>query len=278
MVTAAILVVIALWLKRLVMVSETSHYDQITRSFGQSYQFTWVSISITLAGVAAIPLLLMLLFRVVPILAIDEVEALAAKTPHLTHASPMPARASHGLGIMGGVFLILIAVGAIGIGGATPAVAASHTPATVIVTAVASGPKIALTATVKVGSTPVVGALVKFYESTTMFKPGTNRVPLGKGLTDLDGIAEVNYVAVVNGPRTVSATYYADVEGEPAIGSTQVDVTGALSPYVPPQPELLAGIGRALVSVLFTLVLIVFILIIAQVVRVRRSLRSGTLN
>lgn len=276
MVTAAILVVIALWLKRLVMVSETSHYDQITRSFGQSYQFTWVSISITLAGVAAIPLLLMLLFRVVPILAIHEVEALAAENSYPT--SPTPAKASHGLGIMSGVFLILIAVGAIGIGDAAPAVAASHTPPTITVTAVASGPEVALTATVKVDGTPVADELVSFYESTTMFKPGTNPVPVGKGLTDLNGIAEVSYVAVVNGPRTVSAIYYFDVEGEPAIDSTQVDVNGAVSPYVPSQPELLAGIGRALVSVLFTLVLVVFIILIAQVVRVRRSLRSGTMN
>lgn len=274
MATAATLVVIALWLKRLVMVSETSHYDQLTRSFGQYYQFTWVSITITLAGVAAIPLMLMLLFRVVPILAIDEVEALAAKTPH----HPTPARASHGLGIMGGVFLVLIAVGAIGIGGAAPAVAASHTPPTITVTAVASGPEVALTATVKVDGTPVADELVSFYESTTMFRPGTNPVPVGKGLTDLNGIAEVSYVAVVNGPRTVSAIYYFDVEGEPAIGSTQVDVNGAISPYVPPEPKILDGIGRALVSVLFTIVLIVFIIIIAQVIRVRRSLRSGTMN
>lgn len=278
MVIASTLVVTAMWLKRLVMVSETSHYDQLTRSFGQPYQFTWVSISITLAGVAAIPLLLMLLFRVVPILAIDEVEALAAKTPHPTHASPTPAKASHGLGIMGGVFLILIAVGSLGVGGATPAIAASGTPPTITLTAVASGPKIALTATVKIGTTPVVDAPVSFYESTTMFKPGANLVPIGKGSTDLNGIAEISYVAVVNGPRTVSVTYYFDVEGAPAIGSTQVDVNGAVSPYVPSKPKILESAGRGLVSVLFALVLISFTIVIAQVVRVRRSLRSGAPN
>jgi Ni/Fe-hydrogenase subunit HybB-like protein len=278
MVIASALIVIAMWLKRLVMVSVTSHYDQLTRSFGQSYQFTWVSISITLAGVAAIPLLLMLLFRVVPILAIDEVETLAAKTPHPT--SSAPAKASHGRGvsIITGVFLILIAIGAIGVGSATPAVAASHTPPTITVTAVASGPKIALTATVKVGTMPVVNAPVSFYESTTMFKPGTNLAPVGKELTDLDGIAEVSYVAVVNGPRKVSVTYYFDVEGAPAIGSTQVDVNGAVSPYVPPEPKILEGTGRGLVMVLFTLVLVAFVIVIAQVVRVRRTLRPEPTN
>ena len=99
-----------------------------------------------------------------------------------------------------------------------------------------------------------------------------------KGSTDLNGIAEISYVAVVNGPRTVSVTYYFDVEGAPAIGSTQVDVNGAVSPYVPSKPKILEGTGRGLVSVLFALVLISFTIVIAQVVRVRRSLRSGAPN
>ena len=272
MVTASILVVIAMWLKRLVMVSETSHYDQITRSFGQAYQFTWVSISITLAGVAAIPLLLMLLFRVVPILAIDEIASLADKTLHPTDASPMPARASRGLGVIAGIFLILIAAGALAVGNAPPAVAVSNATPTITVTAVASGAKVALTATVKNGSDPIAEADVRFYESTEMFKPGTNRVPVGKGFTDINGTAQINYTAVVNGPKTISVIYYFDVEGEPAIGTTQVNVSGAVSPYIPPEPKILEGAGRTLVSVLFTLVLISFIIVIAQVVRVRRTL------
>jgi Ni/Fe-hydrogenase subunit HybB-like protein len=280
MVLAATLVVIAMWLKRLVMVSETSHYDQLTRSFGQSFQFTWVSISITLAGVAAIPLLLMLLFRVVPILAIDELGTLARENSDAPHSSPVSEKTSSGsgAGIIAGVFLLLIAVGTIGVGNASPAAATSSTKPTITVTAVASGPKIALTATVKYDSVPVVEANVKFYESTTMFKPGTNLVPVGKGLTDLNGIAQISYTAVVNGPRTISVIYYFDIEGEPAIGTTQVNVNGAVSPYAPPEPKILEGAGQELVRVLFSLVLISFIIVIAQVVRVRRSLRSGAPN
>ncbi len=272
MVVASTLVVLAMWLKRLVMVSETSHYDQLTRSFGEYYHFTWVSISITLAGVAAIPLLLMLLFRVVPILSIHEVQELVEQEDQPSNSSP--TKSKHGLGIITGVFLILITSGVIGVGRATPAVAASIAPPVITVSAVASGPKIALTATIMNGTTPVADAPVKFYESTTMFKPGTNLVPIGKGTTDLNGTVQVEYVAAVNGPRTVSAKYYFDLEAPPAIGNAQINVNGAVSPYKPSRPELLAGAGRTLVGVLFTLVLISFVIVIAQVVRVRRSLRT----
>lgn len=269
-----------MWLKRLIMVSETSHYDQLTRSFGQHYQFTWVSISITLAGVAAIPLLLMLLFRVVPILAIDEIDTIAAETS----ASPAPTTTKSPIGPVGrgvstiaGIFLLLIAAGAIGIGNATPAAADSSVP-TITVTATASGPNIALTATVKYGLDPVLEADLRFYESTTMFKPGTNLVPVGRATTDLDGVAEVSYTAVVNGLKTVTVMYYFDPEAPPVIGTTQVNVSGAVSPYVEPEPELLAGAGRTLVGALFTLVLVSLVIVIVQLVRVRRTMRVKTLN
>jgi molybdopterin-containing oxidoreductase family membrane subunit len=279
MVVAATLVVIAMWLKRLVMVSETSHYDQLTRSFGQYYQFTWVSISITLAGVAAIPLLLMLLFRVVPILAINEIDTLAAEDSAAKHPSPTTAKSpvGRGVGTVAGIFLLLIAAGAIGLGNATPAAADSSIP-TITVSAVSSGPEISVTATVKYGSDPVWEADLKFYESTTMFKPGNNLVPIGKASTDFNGVAEASYVAVVNGSRTVTVMYYFDEEAPPAIGTTQVSASGAVSPYVAPEPELLAGAGRTLVGALFTLVILSFLIVIAQIVRVRRTMKEKTLS
>ena len=276
MVIASVLIVITMWLKRLVMVSETSHYDQLTRSFGQPYQFTWVSISITLAGVAAIPLLLMLLFRVVPILSIDEVQTLAAERDEI--ADPASMNRKRGLGIIGALLLILVASGALSVLNTTPAIASEPTEPTITVTAVASGPKIELTAIVKYGSTPALDAEVKFYESTTMFKPGNNLIPIGKATTDLDGMAKLSYTAVVNGPRTVSVMYYFDPETPPAVGTTQLNVSGAVSPYVPAQPEILAGAGRGLISALFALVMLTFIIVIAQVIRVRRTLRPSSLN
>jgi len=73
MVLAATLVVPMMWLKRFLLVVGPATYDTVTRTFG-TYHFTWVPIAITLAAAAAVPLMLMLLFRVVPLLSIDEIE------------------------------------------------------------------------------------------------------------------------------------------------------------------------------------------------------------
>ena len=73
MVTAALFVVPMMWLKRMLMVIAPATFDVVTGDSG-SYHFTWVPIAVTLGAMAAIPLMLMLLFRVVPILSIDEIE------------------------------------------------------------------------------------------------------------------------------------------------------------------------------------------------------------
>jgi molybdopterin-containing oxidoreductase family membrane subunit len=96
MVVAAAFVVPAMWLKRMIMVTGPATYDRITSAFG-AYHFTWTYISITLAGVAAIPLLLMLLFRVVPLLSIDEIEELQDNpepAPRRTEPRRLPAPVS----------------------------------------------------------------------------------------------------------------------------------------------------------------------------------------
>jgi hypothetical protein len=61
--------------------------------------------------------------------------------------------------------------------------------------------------------------------------------------------------------------------GDPVTGTTSLDVTEAGSLYVPTPPRALAGVGRTLAFTLFGLVIIVFIILIAQVVRVRRACR-----
>lgn len=73
MTVAGVGVVLALWVKRIVIVLPPATQPLIGGKWG-AYHFTWVSILITLAGVAAIPLLLMVLFRFVPVLSIDEME------------------------------------------------------------------------------------------------------------------------------------------------------------------------------------------------------------
>ncbi|MCL4423618.1 MAG: polysulfide reductase NrfD [Actinobacteria bacterium] len=85
-VVASGLVVFAMWVKRLVIVippateplvrSPLSAGGVLAGNWG-TYHFTWVPISITVAATAAIPLLLLVLFRFVPILPIAEMEELA---------------------------------------------------------------------------------------------------------------------------------------------------------------------------------------------------------
>jgi hypothetical protein len=272
-----------MWIKRVTMVIETSSYDRLSNSFGDLFSFTWVSISVTLGGVAAIPLLLMLLFRIVPLLSIAEMEE-AANEPNEQVAEPaLPDKASHAraAGAAGAVILLMVGLGAMGLGKAQPAYAESR-PAVAMaagqqpvveVTAVADGVNNTLTATVTEGGKPVEGALVNFYESTSMFAPGDNQVPLGALETDDTGTAVVTYVAAVTGPRTISATYLPDIYGDPVTGKTSLDVTEAVSLYVPTPPRALAGVGRTLAFSLFGLVIIVLSILIAQVVRVRRVCR-----
>ncbi len=91
--------------------------------------------------------------------------------------------------------------------------------------------------------------------------------------TNDTGTSQVTYVAAVTGPRTISATYLPTVLGDPVTGTANFDVAEAVSQYIPPQPRALVGVGNTLVVTLFGLVIIVFIILIAQVVRVRRACR-----
>ena len=97
-VVASSLVLVAMWVKRLVIVippvaeplvrSPLAAGGALTGGWG-TYHFTWIPIAITVAATAAIPLALLLLFRIVPILPIVEMEELAAQTAlSEVHAAP----------------------------------------------------------------------------------------------------------------------------------------------------------------------------------------------
>jgi molybdopterin-containing oxidoreductase family membrane subunit len=77
-VVASALVLPTFWLNRVLMVIVPSTYDMMNGSFG-AYAWTWVNASITAGAMAAVPLLIMLLFRVVPILSVAEIEQLAGE-------------------------------------------------------------------------------------------------------------------------------------------------------------------------------------------------------
>lgn len=72
---AAACIVSTFWLNRVLMVIAPASYDLMNGIFG-AYQWTWVNASITLGAMAAVPLLLLKLFRFVPILSVTEIEQL----------------------------------------------------------------------------------------------------------------------------------------------------------------------------------------------------------
>lgn len=99
MTIASVGVVVALWVKRIVIVLPPATQPLLGGHWG-SYHFTWVSITVTLAGVAAIPLGLMLLFRFLPILSIDEMEQIGElgsveQVPKYASSSLGPPRVGH---------------------------------------------------------------------------------------------------------------------------------------------------------------------------------------
>ena len=223
MVIAATLVVPMMWVKRILMVVGPATYDTMTGSFGR-YHPTWVPVAITLAATAAIPLLLMLLFRVVPLLSIDEIEEMQeaenpAATTNQDHRSTEPERHSADLvGATGtahrvagavGVLLLVALLGMFGVGAADPAQAATPQTAVVslssdaLVSASNGAPKITITGVESGGSVklsarltgvdghPLANADVAFSFSTKEFGTPARLVPLGSVTTDKAGIARL---------------------------------------------------------------------------------------
>ncbi len=89
-VLAAVLVLPTFWLNRVLMVVVPSTYDMMNGHFGV-YGWTWVNASITAGAMAAVPLLIMLLFRLVPILSVTEIEHLAGVETAPESAAGQPA-------------------------------------------------------------------------------------------------------------------------------------------------------------------------------------------
>jgi molybdopterin-containing oxidoreductase family membrane subunit len=89
-VVAAGLVVAGMWLKRMLIVVPAATNPLIDGSWGD-FRLTWVVVAVTVAGVAAIPLLLMLFFKLVPILAVAEIEEIATEAAGLESRAPVLA-------------------------------------------------------------------------------------------------------------------------------------------------------------------------------------------
>jgi molybdopterin-containing oxidoreductase family membrane subunit len=74
-VVAAAMVVVGMWLKRLLIVVPAVAHPLISGQWG-TLQVTWVAAGLTVGAAAAIPLLLMLFFKLFPLLSIFEMEEL----------------------------------------------------------------------------------------------------------------------------------------------------------------------------------------------------------
>jgi molybdopterin-containing oxidoreductase family membrane subunit len=87
-VVAAVLVVLGMWLKRMLIVVPVVTHPLISGAWG-TLQITWVAAGLTVGAAAAIPLLLMLFFKLFPVLSIYELEEAAtdAAPATLPHAS-----------------------------------------------------------------------------------------------------------------------------------------------------------------------------------------------
>ncbi|HZJ03913.1 MAG TPA: NrfD/PsrC family molybdoenzyme membrane anchor subunit [Nocardioidaceae bacterium] len=284
-VAAAALVVPAMWLKRTLMVVAPATYDRVDGTFG-NYHFTWVAVSVTLAGVAAVPLLLMVLFRVVPLLSIDEIEVAETASAHPRTEPSEPT--GHDATVVGatstaphvagaaGVLLLVALLGTFSAGAVAPARAATPQSApTITINGVEGGGSVQLTATLTgPDDRPQANADVTFLLSTTVFEPQGRLVPLGSVTTDNAGTAQQMYRPTVTGPQEFVANYAATAGAKPVTASTTLTVTVAQSAYHPPPPKPLAGVGKILVGALFTLVAAVWLTLITQVVRVRRICRG----
>ncbi len=278
LVTAAAFVAPSMWLKRMLMVVDPATYDRVTGTFG-SYHFTWVAVTITLAGVAAIPLLLMLLFRFVPILSIDEMEEFAEGTAaEIVADEEAPARAPRKRGkllrrssTVAMVVLALPLAAVLLVGSAGPSQAQGKTtPPNVFVSGSETGDTVDLVATVTDASgNPVRHAEVQFYYVTTEFGPDGQSVPLGTVKTGDDGTAALSYQPTTTGDTHILVKYADPSGGKTIKAGTVVPVTTATSAYIPAPPKPLAQVGDVTVVVLLGLVATIWILLIAQLVRVR---------
>lgn len=95
-VAAAGLAVVGMWLKRMLITLPSATAPLLGEGFGD-VQLTWVPIVITVGATAAIPLGLLVLFRFIPIMSVDEMHHLAAEGAEMAdEPTSQPALSAEG--------------------------------------------------------------------------------------------------------------------------------------------------------------------------------------
>jgi hypothetical protein len=256
----------------------------------------------------------MLLFRVVPLLSIDEIEEIQElegiengdiattaatagrqQTPQIPQSEPTSDESrlvgatgkAHRVAGATGVLMLVALLGMFGLSSAEPASAApgATTPVapTVSITGAEVGGLMVLSAKLTgPDGNPLPDAKVTLLLSTTQFGAQGRLVSLGAVNTDKTGLAQLTlggdvdhlYKPTTNGPQEFVATYAA--AGEPEVtSSTTVNVTAGKSAYHPAPHKPLADVGRVLAFVLFAIVGSIWLTLGAQVWRVRRVCRRA---
>ncbi|TFC32994.1 hypothetical protein E3T34_01305 [Cryobacterium sp. TMT1-62] len=286
-VTAAALVVPAMWLKRMLMVVAPATFDNMTGTFGD-FRITWVGVAMTLAAAAAVPLLLMLLFRVVPLLSIDEIEEIDAANGTVRKAESGQkvdgnGRMARSVGI---VVLLVGLMGGAAVGAAAPAQAdTTSDTASIALTGVEATGLVRLTATLTdPDGRPMSQGDVEFLTTTSAL--GERLLPLGTIATDTTGVAVLTlggdsdhlYRPSEAGPQEFFAHYTPSMGEQPITDSVTVNVTVGQSAYHPAEPKPFVTTGKVTVIAIFTIVAAIWLTLTVQVVKVRRVCTDAQLN
>ena len=246
----------------------------------------------------------MLLFRVVPLLSIaeieeiDEIEEMRNAEAAAAYQRAAAARAAAAdapavrVGSKAGVasratgtalaILLALSFGLVGVRSAGPAAAATApAPTRVTMTGVEANGGVLLTAKVTdAKNVPVTAGQVTFLLASSVFGP--RQAPIGTAAPDKTGIARLQlggarstgWRPTTTGPQEFVASYAAEAGAEPVVYSTNVDITHAKSAYTaaPPNSPSVVPV-RLLVKALALTVLTVWLLLITQVGRVLRACR-----
>src|SRR5262249_60568056 len=106
---------------------------------------------------------------------------------------------------------------------------------------------------------PIAGATVSFSQLTKEFGPEGELVPLGTAITGKSGAAQLTDRPAVTGTQRFVAAYSGGPPARAASAGTNLKVTTAYPPFPTSPPKPFAAIGKALVGVLLSAVILILL-------------------
>ena len=288
-VVASILINIAMWIKRYLIIVPTLMTPYIPAEAGgviPHYYPTWVEWTVSAGGLAFFLLLFTLFAKVFPIISIWEtvegVEELGAKKIGVDlepePAQPCPACGNVRPAVAPAMALVILTLflGAQGVFAAEPAVPKPR-PEIALTTSVEEGKKV-IVAKVTLNGKPVEGAKVAVQVQRTF-----GQITLGTEDTLDDGTVAVPFPADLPGGAAGQIQVVAEIKSPPEYASTRAQATfdGALQvqPESNPFPRALWSpkAPLALILTIFTLLSIVWITytyVIVQLIKIKKGAKA----